>query len=90
LSNDKIKERWTEAQGQYLAFIFTYDLLHDRSPSEAEMQRFFRVSPPSAHRMVVELEKKNLIRRTPGVARSIKLLVPADEVPVLKRVAKSR
>ena len=90
LSNEKLKTRWTEPQGQYLAFIYTYELLHDRAPSEAEMQAFFRVSPPSAHRMVVELEKKQLIKRTPGAARSIKLLVRADEIPQLKRVSKSR
>ena len=90
LSNEKIKPRWTEPQGQYLAFIYTYELLHDRAPSEAEMQAFFRVSPPSAHRMVVELEKKDLIKRTPRAARSIKLLVRADEIPRLKRVSKSR
>ena len=47
---------FTDKQGQYLAFIHTYSLLHDRPPAEADMQRYFRVTPPSVHRMIVELE----------------------------------
>lgn len=74
---------FTEKQGQYLAFIRTYILLNRQAPAEADMQRFFRVTPPSVHRMVVELEARGLIRRTAGVARSIRLTVPADQVPPL-------
>lgn len=48
---------FTEKQGQYLAFIRTYTLLNRQAPAEADMQRFFRVTPPSVHRMVVELER---------------------------------
>ena len=39
------------------------------------MQRHFQVSPPSVHQMVLTLERAGLIKRTPGVARSIELLV---------------
>lgn len=48
------------------------------------MQRFFEVTPPSVHRMVVELEQRGLIRRQPGQARSIEVLVTPDRLPVLK------
>ncbi len=41
------------------------------------MQRFFRVSGPAVHQMVVGLEKAGLIRRQPGVPRSIRCLSTA-------------
>lgn len=75
---------FTELQGQYLAFIYAYSKLHRRPPAEADMQRFFQVTPPSVHRMVRELENKGLIRRTPRAARSIELLVPPEDLPVLR------
>lgn len=74
---------FTTRQGQYLAFISMYTKLHGRAPAEAEIQRYFRVTPPSVHQMILTLERKGLIRREPGVARSIRVLVPADEVPRL-------
>ena len=41
--------RFTDKQGQYLAFIDAYTRVHGRPPAEADMQRHFRVSPPSVH-----------------------------------------
>jgi Mn-dependent DtxR family transcriptional regulator len=76
--------RFTELQGQYLAFIYAYAKINRRPPAEADMQRFFEVTPPSVHRMVLELERKGLIRRTPGQARSIELLVAAEDLPLLR------
>ena len=78
------KPPFTELQGQYLAFIYAYSKIHRCPPAEADMQRFFEVTPPSVHRMVRELEAKRLIRRTPRTARSIELLLPPDELPVLR------
>ena len=75
---------WTEKQGQYLAFVYNYTKIHGRSPAEAEMERYFRVTPPTVHQMILRLEEKGLISRVPGQARSIKLLVPDEEVPQLK------
>ena len=49
-----------------------------------DMQRYFEVTAPSVHRMVLELERKNLISRTPRTARSIKLLIPPEQLPMLK------
>jgi hypothetical protein len=40
---------FTEKQGQYLAFIYAYSRIFRRPPAEADMQRHFRVSPPSVH-----------------------------------------
>lgn len=75
---------FTAAQGQYLAFIYAYTTIHRRSPAEADLRRFFGVTAPSVHRMVLALETRGLIRRTPGQARSIELLVPPEALPVLQ------
>src|SRR6187397_2250443 len=70
---------FTEKQGQYLAFIYTYSHMFRRPPAETDMQRHFQVSPPSVHQMIVTLERNGLIQRQPGVARSIQVLVaPKD------------
>ena len=39
-----MKKTYTDKQGQYLAFIYYYSKIHGCSPSEAEMQQYFRVS----------------------------------------------
>jgi DNA-binding MarR family transcriptional regulator len=78
------RPRFTDKQGQYLAFIHTYVLMHRRPPAEADMERFFGVTPPSVHRMVVELERRGLIRRLPRQPRSIALCIPAEEIPPLR------
>ena len=75
---------WTEKQGQYLAFIFYYTKMHGCAPAEADMQRYFRVSPPSVHQMVITLERNGFIERVPGQARSIRLLIPREELPQLE------
>lgn len=76
--------RFTDKQGQYLAFIHAYLKLHRRPPAEADMQAYFGVTPPSVHRMIVELERKGLIRRQPRQARSIELLIHPDAIPMLR------
>jgi Mn-dependent DtxR family transcriptional regulator len=75
---------FTEKQGQYLSFISNYMKLNGRPPAEADMQKYFGVTPPTTHQMVLRLESLGLITRTPGVGRSIQLLVPIDEIPSLK------
>lgn len=80
-----MRPEFTEKQGQYLAFIAAYELLNGRAPAEADMQEFFGVTAPTVHRMVVELERRGHISRQPRVPRSIKLLVPEEELPRLKR-----
>src|SRR3984957_17220305 len=75
---------FTDKQGQYLAFIYAYSRIFRQPPAEADMQRHFQVSPPSVHQMVLTLERAGLIRRTPGVARSIEILVEPEDLPVLR------
>jgi DNA-binding MarR family transcriptional regulator len=81
--------RFTEKQGQYLAFIHTYVLLNRRPPAEADFQRFFLVSPPAVHQMIVTLERNGLISRVHGQARSIQLLVSAEDLPSLQPIKSS-
>ena len=76
--------KWTEKQGQYLAFIYNYTNIHGKSPAEAEMERYFKVSPPTVHQMILKLEESKLISRVPGQARSITLLVPKEDIPQLE------
>jgi DNA-binding MarR family transcriptional regulator len=75
---------FTDKQGQYLAFIDAYTRVHGRAPAEADMQRHFGVTPPSVHQMVLTLERAGLIRRQPGLARSIQVLVDPDRLPRLR------
>ena len=84
MSTSSTRPRFTEKQGQYLAFIHTYTVLNGRPPAEADMQRFFRVTPPSVHRMVVELAERGLIRRVPGQSRSLEVLVDPETLPRLQ------
>jgi DNA-binding MarR family transcriptional regulator len=76
-------KNFTPKQGQYLAFIYAYTRLNRRPPAEADMQRHFGVTPPSVHQMVLTLERAGFIRRQPGVARSIEMLVDPERLPVL-------
>ena len=76
---------YTERQGQYLAYLHHYSILNGCAPSEADMQRFFQVTPPTVHQMVLTLERRGFIRRVPGQARSITLIVPPETLPPLRR-----
>jgi len=89
MSSASATARFTEKQGQYLAFIYTYVLLNRQPPAEADFQRFFCVTPPTVHQMIMQLERLGLIRRTPRQARSIELLVPDDELPKLQPIKTS-
>jgi Mn-dependent DtxR family transcriptional regulator len=79
-----MQSQMTSTQGQYLAFIYAYTRVLRRPPAEADIQKYFGVTPPTVHQMLITLERKGLIRRTPGVARSIELLIAPESLPVLR------
>ena len=81
---DSASPKFTDKQGQYLAFIYSYTLVLGRPPAEADIQRFFAVTPPSVHQMVLTLESKGFISRKPGRARSIRLLIDPKLLPALQ------
>ena len=76
--------RWTERQGQYLAFIYDYTKVNRQPPAETDIARFFGLAPPTFHRMVVELVERGLLAKTPGAARSLRVLVRRAELPELE------
>jgi len=78
-----VTSKYTAKQGQYLAFIYYYTKLNGQAPAEADMQRYFDVTAPSVHQMVLTLEKNGFISRTPGRPRSIRLLLSRDYLPDL-------
>lgn len=78
-----VAPKFTAKQGQYLAFIYHYTKIHRRAPAEADLERYFQVSAPSIHEMIKTLERNGLIERTPGQARSIRLVVGLEHLPRL-------
>ena len=74
---------FTPRQGQYLAFIHAYTLVNRRPPAHADIQRFFQLTPPTVHQMLLTLEKAGLISRQPGQPRSLLVLVQHGELPRL-------
>lgn len=79
-----VRPSFTAKQGQYLAFIYHYTKIHRQAPAEGDLERYFRVSPPSVHEMIKTLERNSLIQRIPGQARSIRLLVQPEHLPRLE------
>jgi repressor LexA len=82
-SVSRTAKTFTPKQGQYLAFIYAYTRVLGRPPAEADLQRYFGVSPPSVHQMVLTLERAGFIRRQPRAPRSIELLVDPSQLPEL-------
>ena len=82
-------QRFTEKQGQYLAFIHAYTLLNRQPPAEADFQRFFEATPPAVHQMILGLEQRGLISRVPRQARTIKLRLQPEELPPLQPIKTS-
>ncbi len=80
-----MKPSYTARQGQFLAYLHHYRIVNGCAPSEADIQRFFQVTPPSVHQMVLTLERRGLIRCVPGQARSITVIVPPESLPQLER-----
>jgi hypothetical protein len=58
--------------------------VNGRPPAEADMMRFFRVTPPMVHQMALTLEQAGLISRKLGIARSIAVPLDRSELPVAR------
>lgn len=72
--------KFTPKQGQYLAFIHAYSKIHRQPPAQADLQRYFGTSAPTVHSMIIRLEELGLIERTPGAARTLRVLVSPTEL----------
>lgn len=80
---DPQRKIFTQKQGQYLAFIHYYLKMNGIPPAHTDFQKYFKVTPPSVNQMLINLEKKNLIRRQPKTPRAIEVLIPIEEIPAL-------
>ena len=58
------------------------------APRHADFQRFFNLTPPSVNSMLIRLEEREFIRRIPGKARAIELMINPDWIPPLERLFK--
>ena len=77
----------TPKQGQFLAYIHAYMRSNYAgiAPTHAELQRFFKLTAPSVNSMLVRLEQRGFIGRTPGQARGITLAIEPALLPELER-----
>ena len=78
------KAPYTAKQGQYLAFIHHYTKVHRYPPAESDIQMYFRVTAPSVHLMIVKLTERGFIERIPYTPRSIRVLLPPEQLPALE------
>ncbi len=76
--------RLTHKQGQLLAYVYYYTKVHRIPPSENEIAAFLEVRGPSAHQMILRLEEAGHLARTPGQPRTIRVLLPRQEIPDLE------
>ena len=80
---DPQKIKFTQKQGQYLAFIHYYIKMNGIPPAHTDFQKYFKVTPPSVNQMLITLEKNNLMRRKPKTPRAIEILIPVEDIPAL-------
>lgn len=77
-------EIYTEKQGQYLAFIFYYTKINRVPPAQADFEAYFHTDPSTVHQMILQLEKKSLIRRILNTPRTISIAISEEKLPKLK------
>lgn len=80
----KTLPRLTRKQGQLIAYVYYYTKVHRIPPAENEIARFLEIQGPSAHQMILRLEEKGCLSRTPGQPRTLQVLLPRKEVPDLE------
>jgi len=76
-----MENKFTQRQGQYLAYIFYYSRINRRAPAEVDIQNYFKVSSASTHQMLRALAAKKLIKKEPGKSRSVTVLIPQSQLP---------
>ncbi len=70
---EPVTPKLAASQARALDYLRRYFALHERAPAEHEICAALQMTPPTTHDAILALEKKGLISRTPGVARSIRL-----------------
>lgn len=69
---------FTDRQREYLTFIYRYTQKFGVAPSFRDIEIHFGTTPPSVNNMIKTLCARGLLSRLPGVARSLRVLVPAS------------
>ena len=69
---------FTARQGEYLTFIHRYTEKFGVAPSFEDVGNHFGTTPPSVNNMIKTLCARGLLSKLPGVARSMRVLVPAS------------
>lgn len=72
---------FTARQGEYLTFIHRYTQKFGVAPSFEDIGRHFGTTPPSVNNMIKTLCARGLLSKLPGVARSLRVLVPSSLLP---------
>src|SRR5216684_1028764 len=72
---------FTARQGQFLAFIHRFTVKHGYATSFEQIGGHFGITTPSVNTMIKTLERRGLLSRLPGVARSLRVLVPSAVLP---------
>lgn len=78
---DRVGNRPSSRQHEYMDFIRTFTARYGVPPAESDMARHFMVSAPSVNQMVKTLEQRGYITRERGpsgqaVPRSIRIVEP--------------
>lgn len=81
MTGTDVPPMFTVRQGEYLSFIHNYTTKLGISPSFEDIARHFGTAPPNVNGMIKTLERRGLLSRRPGVARSLRVLVPAALLP---------
>jgi hypothetical protein len=71
----------TSRQGQVLAFIHRFTERYGVSPSFDDIAVHFGITSPSVNGMIRTLERKGLLSRIPGAARTLRVEAPAGSLP---------
>ena len=79
------KPRFTYRQGQFLISFWVSQAAPPGACRTGQVE-FFRVTPPSAHGMVVKLEQLGLVTRQQGLPRSIRVAIAEVDILPLEDV----
>ncbi len=74
-------DKFTPTQARYLSFIHAFTTSVGCPPSMQDIADALEVRTPSVNGMLKKLDEKRLIKRQPGVPRSIELVVDPETLP---------
>jgi len=70
----------TARQAEYLTFIRAFTQRWGVPPSFEDIGRHFLTTPPSVNSMIKTLEARGFLARIPGAARTLRVLVPEEQL----------